>query len=547
MRGRVVVVTGSSRGIGLELAFACARDGARVVVHGRDQGRLTAAVASICSAGGEAIGIRADLSRPDGPELLIRSALDAFGRIDVLVNNAAVTTGREPLWTADPVALHAVVAVNIVAPILCARAVLAWAMPRAETVRIVNVSSGIVEAPRTDAASYIASKAALEGLTRALALDVSQSTVVVTAVALGGHRTELSRGVVDAEEHARLPAAADAVSQLVAAILAPADEVHGRVLRVARERALDIDGVDLFAEPSASPAARGALSTVALEGPIERYPEAACTTLRKVLAARFGVGLDAVVIGGGTSELLERVLAVAARPGETVIANAPSWPLWPYLCQQRRLTWRAVPYRLMPGHADHDLDAVLAAIDRTVRAVYLTSPANPVGRALDREPFARFLDAVPRHVTVIVDEAYAEYITRDDALQAAALARWSDRSLVVLRTFSKAYALAGLRIAYAITTPALARRLAAAAPPFPIVRGAEEAAVAALADVAHLRTVVARAAAARTALEARLGERGIEWLASDAPFVLAAIPERRGPRYFDDRYVMLPIGKEPDV
>jgi histidinol-phosphate aminotransferase len=202
-----------------------------------------------------------------------------------------------------------------------------------------------------------------------------------------------------------------------------------------------------------------------------------------------------------------------------------------------------VPYRLAGGRADPDLDAVAAAIDRAVRLVYLSSPANPTGAAIDRAAFERFLARVPDGATIVVDEAYAEYVRRPDALDAIALARATDRPLIALRTFSKLHGLAGLRIAYAVAPPALARALAAAAPPFPVARVAEDAALAALADPEHARAAAARAAGARAALERDLDARGIARLASDAPFVLAAVPGAPGPRFFGS-YAMLRIEEE---
>jgi histidinol-phosphate aminotransferase len=188
-----------------------------------------------------------------------------------------------------------------------------------------------------------------------------------------------------------------------------------------------------------------------------------------------------------------------------------------------------VPYRLADDRIDHDLAAVLAAVDRSVRLVYLISPANPVGCALDVEPFARFLAALPAHVTVLVDEAYGEFITRGDAVDATTLTR--DRRVIAIRTFSKFYGLAGLRLGYAVAAPPLARELEYAAPPFGVTAAAQHAAVAALGDREHAR---------RThALIARGRSEHPSALISDAPFALAPIPG--SPRYFKGRYTVVPL------
>lgn len=234
MEGRVVIVTGSTRGIGLALARNCASRGARVVIHGRDRARIDEVVRMLRAGGRDAMGIAADLATPGGADDLVRRTIEAHGRVDVLVNNAATTTSRAPLWRIDPLELEAAVETNLVGPILCARALLAWAVPRSEAARIVNVSCDATVAPRAHAAGYAATKAGLEGFTRALALDAAVTEVIVTAVALPGHRTELSRDMVSPQEYAELAPPEEAVADLLLAMTAPRDEVHGRVLGALR-------------------------------------------------------------------------------------------------------------------------------------------------------------------------------------------------------------------------------------------------------------------------------------------------------------------------
>ena len=438
------------------------------------------------------IALVADVTRDAAR--IVDAALARWGRIDVWVNNAALAEGD----------FTEVMAVNAGGALACARAVLA-ACPRA---RIVNVSSGVVAVPRAGAAEYIASKYALEGLTRALALDWPEAAIV--AVELGATTPE-----------AAIPALIDAMT---------APKLHGRIVEAWRSPwPLDLAGADLLAHPlGPSPAARAALADYAERGALERYP--AATALPKLLAATHGVPLDSIVLGAGASELLDRVLGVVMRPGERLVAHTPTWPLFPKLCAARNLDAITVPYRLEGNRVDHDLDAVLAAIDPTVRLVYLISPANPVGCALDAAPFDRFLAALPAHVTVMVDEAYGEFVTRGDAASAPAITR-RDPRVIAIRTFSKFYALAALRLGYAVAAPALAKVLAVAAPPFGVTTVAQHAAIAALGDREHARrtrTAIARGRAAHP-----------DALISDAPFALAPIPG--SPRYFDGRYAMVPL------
>ena len=509
MIGRVVVVTGGSRGIGRALVRACLERGAQVV-----------SVARTAEAEPGALAVAADITRAEDVARLVAAALAAYGQIDVLVNNAGIT-GDD---------LAAVMAVNAGGALACARAVLA-VNPAA---RVVGVSSGIVGAPRAGAAVYAASKHALEGLTRALACDAPMATV--TAVQLGGHRTEMAASVYTGDELAALPPPEDAVAALVHAMTAPAAEVHGRITAPWRgePRPLDLAGADALAHPlGPSPRARAALAAWAQTGALATYPPVGASPLGKLLAAEHRVPLDAIVLGAGASELIDRALGVLLRAGERLVANAPSWPLFPHLCRARALTAVTVPYQLRDGRADHDLEACAAAVarDRGVRVVYLISPANPTGAALDDAPFARFVAALPAHITVIVDEAYAEFATRADALRAPMHAR-RGAPVIAIRTFSKFYGLAGLRIGYAVAPPPLARALAAAAPPFGVTLGAQLAAAAALGDREHAARTLARVASARARLPA-------DHLASDAPFALAAVPGV--PRYFAGRYAMVPL------
>jgi histidinol-phosphate/aromatic aminotransferase/cobyric acid decarboxylase-like protein len=128
------------------------------------------------------------------------------------------------------------------------------------------------------------------------------------------------------DELARLPDPSAAVASLLHAISAPPDHIHGRVLG-GHDIALDTSAIDLLAHPiGPSPRAREVLAAVAREGALDRYPDRDHPELRKLLAAQHDVPLDSIVLGAGISELLDRVLRLATRPGEAVIANAPSWP-----------------------------------------------------------------------------------------------------------------------------------------------------------------------------------------------------------------------------
>ncbi len=192
------------------------------------------------------------------------------------------------------------------------------------------------------------------------------------------------------------------------------------------------------------------------------YPDGAARVLKDRLAASLGVSAENVVVGNGSNELIRLVAQAVLRPGDEVVFAWPSFVVYPMVAQLTGATAVKVP--LAPGHV-HDLDAMLAAITERTRIVFLCNPNNPTGTIYEREAFARFMSAVPEHVLVVVDEAYFEYVTSGlypDALE------WFDgaRPLGVLRTFSKIYSLAGLRVGYGVFPPAMVAAINKVREPF---------------------------------------------------------------------------------
>jgi histidinol-phosphate aminotransferase len=451
---RVVLVVGGTRGIGRALAEACRVRGATVISCGRADCDVTDAHA-------------------------VETFLVRHPRIDVVVQCAALPGGE----------FAAVLATNVTGAFHVASSL----TKRGAPFRFVAVSSGVTDTPVAGAAAYVTSKHAVEGLVRALAREDSPGTF--TAVQLGAcPKPELA-----------LPA-------LLAAIVAPAGDIHGRVLSGAPEPSrVDTRDANAFAS-ALGPSPRAIEAMARVRDDVHRYPEAEATELRAAIAARNDVAFERVVVGAGASDLLERCLRVLGRRGESVVANTPTWPLFPELCRRVGLVPRRVPYAIdrAARTIDHALDAIVEQIDRATHLVYLVSPSNPYGVAIDREPFARLLAKLPDHVTVIVDEAYADYVERPDALRAIDFAR-KDERVVVLRSFSKLHGLAALRVGYAIASPMLATKLANAGLPFAVSGIAQSAAVAALADDEHIARV-------RTASRSDPKRDNPRAFASDAPF-----------------------------
>lgn len=262
--------------------------------------------------------------------------------------------------------------------------------------------------------------------------------------------------------------------------------------------------------PAAQAAAMASLSRAHL------YPEAGYTELRAGLAEAFGLSPDQVVVDQGISGILRLVLSAFVRPGDRVVYPWPSFP--PY----RDLTYLVdgVPVPVpLTGTLEHDL-AAMAAAAREARVVILCNPNNPTGTAIDPDALAEFMAAVPEETIVVADEAYIEYAAGEPAVATALPYVKSGRPVIVTRTFSKVYGLAGLRVGYGLTTPALADALNRAHVPMAVSETAQVAALAALADTGHLQRTVELARTGRAYLTAALTELGLQAIPSYANFLL---------------------------
>jgi histidinol-phosphate aminotransferase len=274
-----------------------------------------------------------------------------------------------------------------------------------------------------------------------------------------------------------------------------------------------------------SPHAREAFVGVLDE--LHRYPDPLGGDLKRALAARHGVGADQVMLGNGSHELLMQLAQVFAGPGDDVAMSQFGFAVFPIAALAVGATPRVAP--ALPRDAamprGHDLDAILAAITPAMRLVYLANPNNPTGTWFAREAFAAFIARVPADVVVVVDEAYAEVADAPDFASALQLLG-AHRNLVVTRTFSKAYALAGLRIGYAIAHPQLVAVLERVRESFNLNVAALAAAEAALRDEDYLRSTVARNRDRREVLARELEQRGWPVSPSQTNFLLVEFGER---------------------
>lgn len=245
---------------------------------------------------------------------------------------------------------------------------------------------------------------------------------------------------------------------------------------------------------------------------VNRYPDASAARLRQRLAARFGVTAAEVHIGAGSVSILSQLLLAAAAPGDEVVYAWRSFEAYPGLTLIAGATPVEVP---LNADGSHDLPAMAAAVTERTRVVIVCSPNNPTGTIVTHDAFEAFLAAIPNDVLVILDEAYAEFVTDPEAVDGMRVLGLSGHpNVVALRTFSKAYGLAGLRVGYAIGHPRILDAARSTAIPLSVTAQSEEAALVSLDAESELLERVREIAARRDALAAGLRKAG--WRVPDA-------------------------------
>ncbi|MBB2976465.1 histidinol-phosphate aminotransferase [Microbacterium endophyticum] len=210
---------------------------------------------------------------------------------------------------------------------------------------------------------------------------------------------------------------------------------------------------------------------------VNRYPDAAATRLRERLADRYGVSVDEVHVAAGSVSILYQLALAACGPRDELMFAWRSFEAYPNLGAVAGAITVQVP--LAEG-ARHDLDAMAAAVTDRTRMIIVCSPNNPTGPVVHQDEFDSFVAAVPRDVLIVLDEAYAEFVTDPDAVSGPRVLAGDYPNVVILRTFSKAYGLAGLRVGYAIGNSRILDAARSTAIPLSVTGQAEAAALASL-------------------------------------------------------------------
>lgn len=234
------------------------------------------------------------------------------------------------------------------------------------------------------------------------------------------------------------------------------------------------------------------------------YADPAVTALTAELAAHLDRPAEMLLFSAGASEMLSALANITLEAGAEVVYPWPSFEMYPQIASLRGATHRRIG---LTADFRHDLDAMAAAITDDTRLVLLCSPNNPTGSAIRTGEFEEFMARVPRNVIVVLDEAYREFCTDPEAVDGPA-ALDSHPNLVLVRTFSKAHGLAGLRIGYAIADPEIILELRKAVLPFAVTAVAQAAARESLSRVSEVEVRAKEIAATRDELIAGLREQG---------------------------------------
>ena len=250
-----------------------------------------------------------------------------------------------------------------------------------------------------------------------------------------------------------------------------------------------------------------ALEAIARSAPgLNRYPDGGAYRLRAALSELHDLRFEEVAVGAGSDGLVDGLSQIALDPGDGIVCGWPSFPS--YAIDARKLG--AVP-RTIPLRDDrYDLEAMLDAITPRTKLVYVCHPNNPTGTMNTRAELDAYFDAVPDHVVTVLDQAYFEYIDDPDYADGIAEYLETGRRVVVLRTFSKIFGLAGVRVGYALASPAVVTALSKVRRAFDITTPAQEAALASLDERHEVERRRLENAAQRPELERILREHGLE-------------------------------------
>ncbi len=281
-----------------------------------------------------------------------------------------------------------------------------------------------------------------------------------------------------------------------------------------------------------SPLAMQAMKEVINE--IQLYPDGNGFELKKALSAKHDIDMDCITLGNGSNDVLVLLAEAFLTPKHNAVYSQYCFAVYPIAVQAVGAVHKQIP--ALGWHSDsplgHDLDAMAAAIDENTRLVFVANPNNPTGNHLSESDLKSFIANIPVQVIVVVDEAYLEYSSSDEKVDASL---WLQEfpNLVVTRTFSKAYGLAGLRVGYALSNPGIANVINRIRQPFNVNSLALVAAQHAIDDVEFLQKSLVENAKGLSILENTCRQLNLRYVPSKGNFLLIDFQQDAGPIYME--------------
>jgi len=563
-----LVLTGATGGIGGALARRLANLDVQLLLLGTDTKRLR----TLAGLGEHVDTLAVDLTDPQQIANVFTWIDEHWdGELEVLIHNAAAMVSGDSI---EDTKLAEVRAGFEVGPIAGQQLVAGSAPRMKEGARVIFTSSGAAHTGFANLAAYSAAKFALRGLAEAAAAELAPRGITVSTVVLPTVRTALAERVFSEEVLASAPAPDEVLdpfffllserglgvagpvalreqavhSPLAAPLFHPQPSPRVPLIPRGRQDLLlagmqePIAKVDLGEPPfPPSPRVREAVDAWMRGEHTSDYPDGQCRHLRYKLSERYGISQDHFLCGPGSSIVLAWILDGLMQPGDEVLCADPCFALWPWLVRGRGLALKTVP----SGETYHDLEGLLAAVGPRTRLIYLDSPGNPAGAVIHKDAFETFMRALPRHVFVVVDHAYRDFVTNDDALDATSIDTLWDPRVISVRTLSKTHALAGWRVGFAAAHPSTILALRGIVPPFALSSAAQVAAVAALDDEEHATRVREHFATERAYIQERLTVLGLPFHASETNFMSLPWPDVATGRAAAAT-VNIPIANTPD-
>ncbi|MCK4739755.1 MAG: histidinol-phosphate transaminase [Deltaproteobacteria bacterium] len=286
------------------------------------------------------------------------------------------------------------------------------------------------------------------------------------------------------------------------------------------ERELGISGSIKLAsnENPIGPSGKAVAAVTSALFNLHRYPDGSCFYLKQRLAKFHNVSEDMIIVGNGSNEIIELLIRTFVGEGEVILAGDPSFAVYPIIAKAAGRETKLVPLKDLTI----DLPAMLEQITPKTRLVFIANPNNPTGTIVGAKELEDFLDALPKDVIVCMDEAYAEFVKSPDYPDSFEYLK-QGRTLIVLRTFSKIYGLAGLRVGYGVADASLINYMERVRQPFNVNSLAQVAALSALDDKLHVELSIKNNTEGLEYLYSELDKLSLEYVPTEANFFLIKV------------------------